>query len=94
MEAEMKELPYETPSSAQGEARDQAVINKHPYCYRCLTKGHPKECTRQLFCDIYVKVQHMSRKLRCPLYKKASKLYAVTCGYAVDGLGFYYILHS
>jgi hypothetical protein len=61
MVAEKKELLYETPSSAQGEARDQAAINKHPYCYHCLTKGHPKESTRQLFFDIYVKVRHMSR---------------------------------
>jgi hypothetical protein len=28
------------------------------------------------------------------MYKKASKVYAMTCGYAVDGLGFYYIPHA
>jgi hypothetical protein len=30
-------------------------------------------------------------KGRCPLYKIASKLHAILCGYAVPGLGFYYI---
>jgi hypothetical protein len=32
-------------------------------------------------------------KGRCPLLKKAKSTYALTCGYAVDGLGFYYILN-
>jgi hypothetical protein len=27
----------------------------------------------------------------CPLLKKVKSTYALTCGYAVDGLGFYYI---
>jgi hypothetical protein len=40
-------------SSAQGEARgNNATTN--PYCYRCLTRGHPKEeCDVHLFCDVY-----------------------------------------
>jgi hypothetical protein len=31
---------------------------------------------------------------RCPLLKKAKSTYALTCGYTVDGLSFYYILNS
>jgi hypothetical protein len=30
----------------------------------------------------------------CPLLKKVKSTYALTCGYAVDGLGFYYIPNS
>jgi hypothetical protein len=29
-----------------------------------------------------------------PFVEKASKVFAMTCGYAVDGLGFHYILHQ
>jgi hypothetical protein len=45
-----------------------------------------------LFCDIYESTTHV--KGRCPLLKKVKNLYAMTCGYAVYGLGFYYIPHS
>jgi hypothetical protein len=79
-------------SSAQGEARNLKVINK-PYCHRCLSKGHVKEdCTTPLACDICTSLSHL--KQMCPLQKKASKVFAMTCGYAVDGLGFYYIPHQ
>jgi hypothetical protein len=79
-------------SSAQGEARGYNA-NNNPYCYRCLTRGHPKEeCVAPLFCDICESTTHV--KCRCPLLKKAKNMYAMTCGYAVDGLGFYYIPHS
>jgi hypothetical protein len=36
----------------------------------------------------------MHLKPRCPLQKKANKVFAMTCGYGVDGLGFYYIPHQ
>jgi hypothetical protein len=88
----VKEVPKKdkAESSAQGEAR--ANINK-PFCHRCLTRGHPKEeCVEALFCEICESSAHV--KGRCPLLKKARSLYAMTCGYAVDGLGFYYIPHS
>jgi hypothetical protein len=79
-------------SSAQGEDRGNNVMNV-PYCYRCLTRGHAKEeCNVQLFCDICESSSHV--KGCCPLLKKAKNLYAMTCGYVVDGLGFYYIPHS
>jgi hypothetical protein len=33
-------------------------------------------------------------KARCTLHKKTVKSFAMTHGYAVDGLGFYYMPHS
>jgi hypothetical protein len=79
-------------SLTQGEARDKNA-NNNPYCYHCLTRGHPKEkCVTPLFCDICESATHV--KSRCPLLKKAKNMYAMMCGYAVDGLGFYYISHS
>jgi hypothetical protein len=45
-----------------------------------------------LFCDICESNTHV--KGRCPLLKKAKNVYDMTCGYAVHGLGFYYIPHS
>jgi hypothetical protein len=81
-----------TESSTQGEARGNKVTAK-PYCHRCLTKGHCKEeCVTPLVCDICTSHTHI--KSGCPLYKKANKVFAMTCGYAVDGLGFYYIPQS
>jgi hypothetical protein len=79
-------------SSAQGQARGTKVTND-PYCYRFLTRGHPKqESIMTSFCDICECVADF--KGRCPLLKKAKSMYALMCGYAVDGLGFYYILNS
>jgi hypothetical protein len=45
-----------------------------------------------LFCDISESAAHV--KGRCPLLKKAKSTYALTCGYTVDDLGFYYIPNS
>jgi hypothetical protein len=45
-----------------------------------------------LFCEICESASHV--KGRCPLLKKAKNTYALTYGYAVDGLGFYYIPNS
>jgi hypothetical protein len=79
-------------SFAQGEASASKVPNK-PYCHRCMSKGHVKEdCVTPLPCEICTSLTHL--KPRCPLQKKATKVFAVTCGYAVDGLGFYYIPHQ
>jgi hypothetical protein len=79
-------------SSAHGEARGHKVLNK-PYSHHCLSKGHVKEeCVTPLAYDICASLSHL--KPRCPLQKKASKLFVMTCGYAVDGLGFYFIPHQ
>jgi hypothetical protein len=45
-----------------------------------------------LFCENCESVAHV--KGRCPLLKKDKSTYALTCGYTVDGLGFYYIPNS
>jgi hypothetical protein len=45
-----------------------------------------------LFCEICESSAHV--KGRCPLPKKTKSTYALTCSYAVDGLGFYYIPNS
>jgi hypothetical protein len=40
-------------SSTQGEARSNSEFGKPPYCYRCLSRGHPKqECDAQLVCKV------------------------------------------
>jgi hypothetical protein len=95
-EAERVEKPAQTrdgvESSTQGEVRGNNAANV-PYCYRCSKHGHPKEeCTVTLFCDICENPNHIRR--RCPILKKAKSTYALTCGYAVDGLGFYYVPRS
>jgi hypothetical protein len=45
-----------------------------------------------VFCEICESAAHV--KGRCPLLEKAKSTYALTCGYAVGGLGFYYIPNS
>jgi hypothetical protein len=76
-------------SSAQGEARGNN-INNIPCCYHCLNHGHPtEECTTVLSCVICESASHV--KAWCPLLKKAKSTFALTCGYAIDGLGFYHI---
>jgi hypothetical protein len=58
-----------------------------------MSKGHLKEeCVTPLACDICASLSHL--KPRFPLQKKASKVFAMTCEYAVDGLGFYFIPHQ
>jgi hypothetical protein len=48
-------------SLAQGEARGLA-LNSGSYCYRCLTRGHPKEeCPVNLFCEICESSAHVKR---------------------------------
>jgi hypothetical protein len=58
-------------SSAQGDARGNPCIRR-PYCFGCLTKGHPDEkCVAQLSCEIYVKAMPML-KLAVHYTKKLS----------------------
>ncbi|WVZ93689.1 hypothetical protein U9M48_039650 [Paspalum notatum var. saurae] len=60
-----------------------------PYCYRCFTKGHVISVfTTVLCCDMCDENDHATKA--CP-YAKGAKPTATPCGYAVDGLGFYYI---
>jgi hypothetical protein len=89
MEVQKKELAE---TSSQGATRGTSQ-NGGLYCYRCLSRGHPKEeCFVTLFCEICESVSHV--KGWCPLLKKAKSTYALTCGYVVDGLGLYYIPNS
>ena len=69
---------------------------KPPYCYRCYTKGHKMEdCSTKLYCDICDCNEHAME--RCPIYRsvqpdtKKANAFTIPCGYAVEGLGFYYI---
>jgi hypothetical protein len=76
-------------SSSQGGARG-IKVNRKPYYHRWLSKGHIKEdCVTLLVCDICSSQTHLMP--RCPLQKKSNKVFAMTCGYAVDNLGVYYI---
>jgi hypothetical protein len=71
-----KDVPVKeiTESSAQGEARGMN-LNSGPYCYRCLTRGHPKEeCSVTSYCEICESAAHV--KGQCPLLKKAKSTYA------------------
>lgn len=49
------------------------------------------ECTSIISCDICDSDNHVTKA--CPAMKGA-KPTATLCGYAVEGLGFYYIPHS
>lgn len=62
--------------------------SKKPYCYRCRTKGHVNtECTVVLFCDV---CHGDHAKKACPNLENLN-FTAIPCGYAVEGLGFYFI---
>jgi len=59
-----------------------------PYCYRCHTKGHTiSVCTAVLSCEICYG-DHVKKV--CPNLKNLHST-AIPCGYAVQGLGFYFI---
>ena len=59
-----------------------------PFCYRCRTKGHTiHECTVVLCCEVCFG-DHVTKL--CPNIKKTNTN-AIPCGYAVEGLGFYFI---
>jgi hypothetical protein len=58
------------------------------YCYHCHTKGHTMAvCTVLLCCDICYG-DHVTKI--CPNMKKMNTT-AIPCGYAVEGLSFYFI---
>jgi hypothetical protein len=89
-EVEKSAAPEESESSAQGAARMNSNNGKLPHCFRCYAKGHEKQdCKTVLYCVNCESTEHV--KGRCPLYKIASKVHAIPCGYAVPGLGFYHI---
>ena len=59
-----------------------------PYCYRCHTKGHTMSvCTVVLCCEICFG-DHVKKV--CPNLKNLQAT-AIPCGYAVEGLGLYFI---
>jgi hypothetical protein len=62
---------------------------KVPFCFRCKNKGHQlSDCNIELFCEICDVKTHLTSK--CPVVR-ACKTFAIPCGYAVEGLGFYFI---
>jgi hypothetical protein len=74
-------------SSKQAEVRGNS--GKIPYCYQCKTKGHAVEVYHALmYCDICASHDHVHP--RCPKFR-ATKLAAVSCRYAVEGLGFFHV---
>lgn len=88
----------ETPSADKPLSWAQGAMKgsgKAPYCYRCYTKGHKMECKVEFFCEICDCKEHTME--RCPIYRSAqpdtkkATAFVMPCGYAVEGLGFYYI---
>ena len=64
----------------------------NPVCFRCLTKGHVmNDCKTPICCDMCDSDTHVTKA--CPSMKGA-KPTTELCGYAVPGLGFYYIPFS
>jgi hypothetical protein len=62
---------------------------KVPFCFRYKTKGHQlSDCNIEMFCEVCDVKTHLTSK--CPMVR-ACRTFAVPCGYAVEGLGFYYI---
>jgi len=77
----MLEIPESSEKGAQ-------KYKGKPYCYRCRTKGHTiHECTVVLCCEICYG-DHTTKL--CPNSKKTNTS-AIPCGYAVEGLCFYFI---
>jgi hypothetical protein len=72
-----------------GSSTLQVVKEKVPFYFRCKTKGHQlSECIIELFCEVCDVKTHLTSK--CPVVRTCNT-FAVPSGYAVDGLGFYYI---
>ena len=60
-----------------------------PYCWRCRTNGHTiHECSMVLCCELCFG-DHVTKV--CPFNKKSAATSGTLCGYAVQGLGFYFI---
>jgi hypothetical protein len=78
-------VPSEVPkSSGHGTKKPKGK----PFCYRCHTKGHTiTVCTAVLSCDICYG-DHVTKV--CPNAKNM-QVSVIPCGYAVEGLGFYFI---
>jgi hypothetical protein len=78
----------EEPKSLK-EAEIIGVSGKVPYCYHCKTKAHAIEvCHVTMYCDICASYYHV--RPRCPKFW-AVKLAAMSCGYVMEGLGFFHI---
>jgi uncharacterized 2Fe-2S/4Fe-4S cluster protein (DUF4445 family) len=78
-------------SSRQAAARKEGM-GKNPYCFRCKTKGHViEECHAIMYCDICESLDHS--RVRCPKYRPVKGV-AMSCGFAVEGLGFFHIPHE
>jgi hypothetical protein len=97
MEAQPKEqqpnqvAKFDGPESSK-QAEGRGLSGKVPYCYRCKTKSHAiEECHATMFCDICTSHDHVS--VRCPKFR-ATKLAAVPCGYAMEGLNFFHLPHE
>ncbi|KAJ1273979.1 hypothetical protein BS78_05G028000 [Paspalum vaginatum] len=76
--AEQNSTPMEVDNLTRKSSK--GVGKKNPYCYRCFTKK-----------VMFQLAEHVTKT--CPLMKGA-KPTAIPCGYAVDGLGFYFIPHT
>ncbi|XP_021308960.1 uncharacterized protein LOC110432566 [Sorghum bicolor] len=77
-------MNIDVPESSKGVKKNKGK----PYCYRCLTKGHTlHDCLTMLCCDICCD-DHVVKN--CPNMKKTTTS-ALPFGYAVEGLGFYFI---
>ncbi|KAJ1275894.1 hypothetical protein BS78_05G171000 [Paspalum vaginatum] len=88
--AEQKSTPMEVDNLTRDSSK--GCGKKNPYCYRCFTKGHVASvCTTVLCCEICDSDEHVTKA--CP-WMKGAKPTAIPCGYAVDGLGFYFIPHT
>jgi hypothetical protein len=62
---------------------------KVSFCFMCKTKGPQlSDCNIELFCEICDVKTHLTSK--CPV-ARACKTFAIPCGYAMEGLGFYFI---
>jgi hypothetical protein len=84
------------PTASEKPESSHQAVNKHSsgkgsYCWRCYTKGHSiTDCSAEMYCPICDCNEHM--KTCCPKCR-GDKPAALTCGYVVDGLGFFHIPH-
>jgi hypothetical protein len=88
-EASKSTVPPSTNASDVPECSQQGAQKKgKPFCYRCHTKGHTMSvCNVPLCCEICFG-EHVTKA--CSNLKKMHNT-AIPCGYAVEGLGFYFI---
>jgi hypothetical protein len=92
-EKQNKTIPDSNSNLTKSMAHHNQTKELTTWFLSCLGRGHAKEtCEVELLCDIYESHAHV--RARCPAYKKAIKSFEMTCGYGIDGLGFYYIPHA